>query len=93
MGPEALLVALVDSHVFGMKVLLAKMGEQQENPGESWRKKYVSLSLVYFHWVNRGGYREIRDARAYDDLLDDRARHHRIDHGRRRYAHVFAPDK
>src|SRR5579863_6208358 len=40
-----------------------------------------------------GGYREIGDARAHNDLLDDRARHHRIDHRRRRYAHVFAPDK
>ena len=26
-------------------------------------------------------------------LLDDRARHHRIDYRRRRYPHVFAPDK
>src|ERR1700674_271275 len=58
-----------------------------------WRKKYVSLNLVYSHWANLGGYREIGDARAHNDLLDDRARHHRIDPGRRPYPHVFAPDK
>src|ERR1700687_19824 len=61
--------------------------------GKRWRKKYVSPNLVYSHWANLGGYRKIGDAPAYDDLLDDRARHHRIDHRRRRYAHVFAPDK
>ena len=57
------------------------------------KEKYVSLNLVYFYWANLGGYREIGDARAYNDLLDDRARHHRIDHRRWRYPHVFAPDK
>ncbi len=34
----------------------------------------------------------IGDARAHDDFLDNRARHHRIDHRRRGYPHVFAPD-
>src|SRR5216684_3630072 len=61
--------------------------------GKRWRKRYVSLNLVYSYWANLGGYREIGDARAYDDLLDDRARHHRIDHRRRRYPYAFAPDK
>src|SRR5207245_6049230 len=42
-------------------------------------------------WVDRGGYREISDARAHDDLLDNRARHHRVDHRRSGYPHVFAP--
>ena len=53
-----------------------------------WRQrlkvKYVSLSLVYPDRANLGGYREIGDARPYDDVLDNRARHHRIDHRRRR---------
>src|SRR5580700_4797599 len=61
--------------------------------GKRWKKKYVSLNLVYSYWANLGGYREIGDARAYNDLLDDRARHPRIDHRRRRYPHVFAADK
>src|ERR1019366_130182 len=70
-------------------------GGQMEIPaeGKRWRKKYVSLNLVYSYWANLGGYREIGDASAHNDLLDDRARHHRIDHRRRRYPHVFAPDK
>src|SRR5229473_3804862 len=58
-----------------------------------WRKKYVSLNLVYSYWANLGRYREIGDARAHGDLLDDRARRHRIDPWRWRYPHVFAPDK
>src|ERR1700719_767656 len=66
---------------------------RRRSEGKHWRKKYVSPNLVYSHWANFGGYREIGDARAYDDLLDDRARHHRIDHRRGRYPHVFAPDK
>src|ERR1022692_237326 len=40
-----------------------------------------------------GGCRGIGGASAHDDLLDDRARHHRIDHRRRRYPHVFARGK
>jgi len=48
-------------------------------------ERHVSLNLVYSHWANRGIYRKIADARAYDDLLDDRAGHHRIDPGRRHY--------
>src|ERR1039457_2392501 len=66
---------------------------RRRSEGKRWRKKYASLDLVHSHWADLGGYREIGDARAYDDLLDDRARHHRIDHRRRRYPHVFAPDK
>jgi len=57
------------------------------------RKKYVSLNLVCSYWANLGGYRKIGDAHAHDDLLDDRARHHRINHRRRRYPHALAPDK
>ena len=52
--------------------------------GNRWRKKYVPLNLVCSYWANLGCYREISDARAYSDLLDDRARHHRIDHRWRR---------
>lgn len=40
-----------------------------------------------------GGYRERRHARAHDDFLDARARHHRRDHRRQRYPHAFTPDK
>src|ERR1022692_3578389 len=47
---------------------------------------YVLIGLI-------SGVVEIGDARAHDDLLDDRARHHRIDHRRRRYPHVFARGK
>src|SRR5208283_2996967 len=61
--------------------------------GKRREGNYVSLDLVYAHWANLRVYREIGDARAYDDLLDDRARHHRIDSIRRRYAHIFAPHK
>src|SRR5437899_10233994 len=66
---------------------------RRRSEGKRWKKKYVSLNLVYPDWANLRGNRGIGDARAYDDLLDDRARHHRIDHRRRRYPHVFAPDK
>src|SRR5580700_6656798 len=61
--------------------------------GKRWRRKYVSLNLVYSYRANLGGYREIGDARAYDDLLDDRARHPRFDHRRRRYPYVLAAGK
>jgi hypothetical protein len=61
--------------------------------GKRWRKKLVSLNLVYSDWANLGGYREIGDARAHNDLLDNRARHLRIDPWGCRYPHVFAPDK
>src|ERR1039457_7263076 len=64
---------------------------RRRSEGKRWRKKYASLDLVHSHWADLGGYREIGDARAYNDLLDDRARHHRIDHRRRRYPPVFAP--
>src|SRR5712692_6368785 len=80
-----------DRHPGSKMEIPAKMEVPAE--GKRWRKKYVSLNLVYSHWANLGGYREIGDARAHNDLLDDRARHHRIDHRRRRYPHVFAPDK
>src|ERR1700730_2704598 len=60
---------------------------------QTMEEKYVSLCLVYSYWVNLGDYREIGDACAHNDLLDDRARHPRIDHRWRRYSHVFAPDK
>src|SRR3984893_12551172 len=60
---------------------------------QTMEERYVSLCLVYSYWVNLGRYREIGDARAPNDLLDDRARYHRIDHRRRRDPHVFAPDE
>src|SRR6267154_6641457 len=59
---------------------------------ERRRKNYASLNLVHYCWIDRGDHREIGNARAHDDFLDNRARHHRIDHRRRRYPHVFAPD-
>src|SRR5438034_5023462 len=65
---------------------------RQLSAGKQRRKNYDSLNLVHSCWVDRGGYREISDARAHDDFLDNRARHHRIDHRRRGYPHVFAPD-
>src|SRR5579864_583744 len=55
--------------------------------------KYVSLDLVRCHWPNFGGDCEIGDACPYDDLLDDRARHYRIDPWRRHHPYVFAPEK
>ena len=55
--------------------------------------KCVSLNLVSSHRASLGGYREIGDARAHNDLLDDRTRRHRFDHRRRSYPHVFAPEK
>src|SRR5579863_4216434 len=61
--------------------------------GKRRRENYVSPDLVYPHWADLGVYREIGDARTHDDLLDDRARRHRVDSIRRRYAHVFPPHK
>src|SRR5256886_7060507 len=66
---------------------------RQLSAGKQRRENYVSLNLVHSCWVDRGRDREIGDARAYDDFLDDRARHHRIDHRRRGYPHLFAPLK
>src|ERR1700674_4398931 len=66
---------------------------RRRSEGKRWRKKYGSLNLVCSHRVNLWGYREIGNACAYDDLLDDRARHHRIDHRWRRDPHVCAPQK
>src|ERR1035441_10162780 len=66
---------------------------RRRSKGKCWRRKYVSLNLVRSYWANLGGYREIGDARAFNDVLDDRARHHRIDHRRQRYPHVFAPEE
>src|SRR5208337_2750083 len=57
---------------------------RRRSEGKRWRKRYVSLILVCSHWANLGCYREVGDARAHNDGLDDRARHHRIDPGRRR---------
>src|SRR5712692_4678030 len=76
-------------------ILTGHPGSKMEIPaeGKRWRKKYVSLNLVHSYWANLGGYREIGDARAHNDLLDDRARHHRINHRWRRYPHVFEPYK
>jgi hypothetical protein len=61
--------------------------------GKRWRKKRVSLNLVHSYWASLGGYREIGDARAHNDLLDNCAWHHRINPWGCRYPHVFAPDK
>src|ERR1700719_2555801 len=60
---------------------------------QTMEERYVSLCLVYSHWANLGRHREIGDACAHYDLLDDRARYHRIDHRRRRDPHVFAPNE
>jgi hypothetical protein len=65
---------------------------RQLSAGKRRRKNYDSLNLVHCCWVDRGRYREISDARAHDDFLDNRAGHHRVDHRRRGYPHVFAPD-
>src|ERR1700730_4296479 len=66
---------------------------RRRSEGKRWRKKYVPLSLVYSYRANLGCYREIGDACAHNDVLDDRARHHRIDHRRRRSPHVFDTNK
>ena len=63
---------------------------RRRSEGRRWRKKYVSPNLVYSYWANLGGYRQIDDAHAHDDLPDDRARHHWIDHRRRRYPFVIS---
>src|SRR4029077_10622395 len=65
---------------------------QQLSAGKQRRKNHDSLNLVHCCWVDRGDHREIGDARAHDDFLDNRARHHRVDHRRRGYPHVFGPD-
>jgi hypothetical protein len=65
---------------------------RQLSAGKRRRENCDSLNLVHCCWVDRGGYREISDARAHDDFLDNRAGHHRVDHRRRGYPHVFAPD-
>src|ERR1035438_6716310 len=66
---------------------------RQRSEGRRWRKKHVSPNLVHSYWANLGGYREIGDAHAHDDLLDDRARHHRIDHRRRCYPFVISREE
>src|SRR5437660_3640828 len=58
---------------------------------QTTEENYASLNLVHSCRVDRGTHREIGYARAHDDFLDNRARHHRIDHRRRRYTHVYAP--
>ena len=58
--------------------------------------RFVSIRGYHkFSWriERRGRDREIGHARAHDDFLDNRARHHRIDHRRRRYPHLLAPLK
>ena len=70
----------IDNHSAPTPATWSDIPELAENDGG---KKYVSLNLVYFYWANLRGYREIGDARAHNDLLDDRARHHRINHRRR----------
>lgn len=85
---QRLLVTHEGAKLF-MKVSLFEDSDASKSGG----KKYVSLDLVCSHWANLGSYRKIGDARTYDDLLDHRARRHRIDLGRRRYSHIFAPDK
>jgi hypothetical protein len=70
----------------------AELATRKEAAGQR-RESYVSFNLVHSCWVNRGGYREISDARAPDHFLDDRGRHHRINHRRRRNPHVFAAGK
>src|SRR5271157_6644307 len=55
---------------------------RRRSEGKRWRKKYVSFYLVHPHWADLRVYREIGDARAYDDLLDDRARYRRFGHWR-----------
>jgi hypothetical protein len=56
-------------------------------------KKRVSPNLVHSYRANLGGHCEIGDARAHNALLDDRARHHWIDHRGRSYPGVYAPYK
>src|SRR5436305_4199640 len=52
--------------------------------------KYASPHLVYPDRFNRWSHSQVGDARAHDDLLDHRARYHRLHHWRRRDAHVRA---
>src|SRR5260370_25770954 len=53
--------------------------------GKTWRKSYVSHTLVFDYRAARRGYLETRDARASDPYVDNRARHHRITPRRRHY--------
>ena len=62
---------------------------RQLSAGKQRRENYDSLNLVHSCWVDRGRYREIGDARTHDDFLDNRARHHRIDHRRRRFLVLY----
>src|SRR5712691_3978182 len=61
--------------------------------GKPRKENYVSFNLVHSCWADRRGYCQIGHARAYDDFLDDRARHHRVDHRRCCHPHVCASDK
>jgi len=61
--------------------------------GKKWRERYVSLTLVFDYWATRRAYLEIRDARASDPHVDNRARRHRIAPRRRRYPPGFSPQK
>jgi len=57
-----------------------------------WRYKYFHVHLVFSLGLIRSYRRSVMPV-SYDDLLDDRARHHRIDHRRRFTQMFFAPDK
>ena len=93
-------ITAFDDHAFELILLsFEKSLFNYETPGHTrqlsagkQRRNYDSLNLVHCCWVDRGGHREIDDARAHDDFLDNRARHHRVDHRRGGYPHVFAPD-
>src|SRR5438046_6853479 len=56
-------------------------------------KAYASPHLVYPGRLDRGRHSEVRDARAYDHLLDHRARYYRLHHRRGRNSHVRSADK
>src|ERR1035438_961354 len=58
--------------------------------GKTWRERYVSLTLVFDYRATRRAYLEIRDARASDPHVDNRARCHRIAPRRRRYPPGFS---
>src|ERR1051325_1405389 len=53
--------------------------------------RYVSFDLVHSRGANRGSYRAVCYGSAPDALLDDCARHHRIDRRRRDYTHALPP--
>src|ERR1039458_7072388 len=56
-------------------------------------ERYVSLTVVFDYRATRRAYLEIRDARASDPHVDNRAWRHRIAPGGRRYPHGFSAQK